>query len=88
MTKYKEKILLMIPSMSCQVKIGNLSKEILKKDKTLTSLSLCQKNPCFQCIKMYESDPEKTLWLEHIPAFCLLCWLPGSLTAKLDKNQN
>ena len=60
----------------------------LKKKKKKRVFLLGQKNPRFQCIKMCESDPEKILSLESSPAFCFLRQLPGSLTARLDKNQN
>lgn len=51
MTKYKEKILLMTPSLSCQVKNGSLSKEILKENKTLTSLLALPEKSLFPVYK-------------------------------------
>lgn len=83
MTKYKEKVL-MTPTMSFQVKKGE---PVWRPDINQASCS-ARKNSCFQCIKVCKSDPEKTLSLERSSAFRLSCWLPGSPTATLDKNQN
>lgn len=51
MTKYKEKIFLMTPSQSCQVRNGSLSEKILKEDKTLTSLLALPEKSLFPVYK-------------------------------------
>jgi hypothetical protein len=84
----KRKIL-MIPSASCQMKNAEaVWRDTKRKDNRNQSFCLARKKPYFPYLKMYESNPEKIFVLEYSPAFCLLCWLPGSLTATQDKNQN